>query len=89
MKGIPLKDKIIVAVGDTVEKSESGMIVDANKKPDRGVVVGKGDEVDPRVELGDTVVFNEYAGKDIKNEDGHFITMREAEVYYVIKKDQE
>lgn len=82
-----IRNKLIVIVGDTVEKSESGIIVDANKKPDRGIVVSKGDEVTDEIEVGDTIVFSEYAGKEIKNADGHFITMNEGEVYYVIKNE--
>ena len=84
-----IRNKLIVTVGETVERSESGIVVDANKKPDRGEVISKGDEVTDEIEIGDTVVFSEYAGKEIKNADGHFITMNEGEVYYVIKKDKE
>lgn len=80
-----IRNKLIVIAEKAVEKSESGIIVDADKKPDRGEVISKGDEVTDEIEIGDTVVFSEYAGKEIKNADGHFITMNEGEVYYVIK----
>jgi chaperonin GroES len=81
-----IKNKIIVSVGSTVEKSASGIVVDANKKPDRGVVISKGAEVTEEIEAGDTVVFSEYAGKEIKEGSEKYITLNEAEVYYVIKK---
>jgi chaperonin GroES len=81
-----IRNKIIVSIGSTVEKSASGIVVDANKKPDRGVVISKGAEVTDEIEEGDTVVFSEFAGKEIKEGADKYITLNEGEVYYVIKK---
>ena len=61
-----IRNKIIVSTEGLIEKSESGIIIDTTKKPDRGVVISKGAEVTDEIEEGDVVVFSEYAGKEIK-----------------------
>jgi len=43
-----IKNKLIVKVQLEAEKSESGIIVDTEKKPDRGVVTSIGKEVRAR-----------------------------------------
>ena len=81
-----IRNKLIVSVVDTVEKSESGIITDQDKKPDRGVVISKGNDVTDEIEIGDVIVFSEYGGKAIQEKGEEFITLNEGEVYFVIKK---
>lgn len=81
-----IRNKLIVSVEDTVEKSETGIIIDRDKKPDRGVVVSKGNDVTAEIEIGDVVVFSEYGGKSIQEKGVEYVTLNEGEVYFVIKK---
>ena len=79
-----INNKIIVEVENTQEKSTSGIIIDPNKKPDRGVVVSIGDEVTSEIKIGSVVIFSEYAGKLITVEDKEYILLNEGEVYCVL-----
>jgi chaperonin GroES len=79
-----IKNKLIVEVQKEVEKSLSGIIVDTEKKPDRGTIVSVGKEVTDELSVGDTVVFSQFAGKEEKVGDKIYILLNEAEVYYVV-----
>lgn len=81
-----IRNKLIVSIVKALDKTESGIVIDANKKPDRGVVISKGDEVTDEISVGDMIVFSEYAGKEIKDGDKKYITLNEGEVYFVIKE---
>jgi chaperonin GroES len=78
-----VKNKIIVEVETAQEKSTTGIIIDPNKKPDRGVVVSVGEEVTFEIKVGCTVVFSEYAGKLVTVDEKDYILLNESEVYYV------
>lgn len=78
-----VKNKIIVEVETSQEKSTTGIIIDPNKKPDRGVVVSVGEEVTFEIKVGSTIVFSEYAGKLVTVDEKDYILLNESEVYYV------
>jgi len=78
-----IRNKLIVEVQKEVEKSQSGIIVDTEKKPDRGVVISIGSDVTDEIKVGDTVVFSQFAGKEDKVGDKTYILLNEGEVYYV------
>jgi chaperonin GroES len=79
-----IKNKLIVKVQLEAEKSESGIIVDTEKKPDRGIVTSIGKEVTDEIKVGDTVVFSQFAGKAEKIGEDNYVLLNEGEVYYAI-----
>ena len=72
----PLGDRIIIEVAEVELKTKSGIIMPetSKEKPQKGkvVAVGKGKVLDngtrlePEVKVGDEVIFNKYAGSEIK-----------------------
>ena len=91
----PLHDRVIVQRTEEEEKSKGGIIIPdtAKEKPQEGkiIAVGKGKMLDDGklvpldVKVGDKVLFNKYAGSDIKIEGEEYMIMREEDVLGVIE----
>ena len=86
----PLGDRIIIEVAEVELKTKSGIIMPetSKEKPQKGkvVAVGKGKVLDngtrlePEVKVGDEVIFNKYAGNEIKIDDKEYLVIRESDV---------
>ena len=86
----PLGDRIIIEVAEVELKTKSGIIMPetSKEKPQKGkvVAVGKGKmldngtRVEPEVKVGDEVIFNKYAGSEIKIDDKEYLVIRESDV---------
>jgi chaperonin GroES len=95
MKLKPLNDRVLVKRLEEEEKTKGGIIIpdSAKEKPMKGKIVaagpGKLGEDGKRVKLavdkGDTVLFNKYAGTEIKLDDDEFLIMREDDILAVIE----
>ncbi|NLI99440.1 co-chaperone GroES [bacterium] len=93
MKIKPLQDRILV---ERVEEEEmvGGIIIPdtAKEKPQKGTVIavgpGRKDENGKLIPLelkkGDTVLFNKYAGTEIKVEGKEYLLMREDDVMALV-----
>ena len=91
----PLHDRVIVQRTEEEQKSKGGIIIPdtAKEKPQEGkiIAVGKGKISDDGklvpldVKVGDKVLFNKYAGSDIKIEGEEYMIMREEDVLGVIE----
>ena len=82
----PLADRVLVEPAPAEQKTASGIIIPdtAKEKPLRGTVVaaGSGKKDEPMsVKVGDSILYGQYAGTEIKI-DGHtFLIMRESDIY--------
>ncbi len=86
----PLGDRIIIEVAEVELKTKSGIIMPetSKEKPQKGKVVavgsGKmldnGTRVEPEVKVGDLVIFNKYAGSEIKVDDKDYLVIRESDI---------
>lgn len=88
MKIKPLKDRIVVKFSsEEMEKTPGGIYVPdvAKEKPQKGVVVEVGSEV-KEVKVGDTVLFDKYAGSKIKVNDVEYLIIKEEEILGIIEK---
>ena len=91
----PLHDRVIVQRTEEEQKSKGGIIIPdtAKEKPQEGkiIAVGKGKMLDDGklvpldVKVGDKVLFNKYAGSDIKIEGEEYMIMREEDILGVIE----
>ncbi|KKQ79539.1 MAG: 10 kDa chaperonin [Parcubacteria group bacterium GW2011_GWC2_38_7] len=91
----PLHDRVIVQRTEEEQKSKGGIIIHdtAKEKPQEGkiIAVGKGKVSDDGklipldVKVGDKVLFNKYAGSDIKIEGEEYMIMREEDILGVIE----
>lgn len=94
MKIKPLQDRILV---ERVEEEETvgGIIIPdtAKEKPQKGKIIevgpGRKDEDGKLIPLdikkGDTVLFNKYAGTEIKIEGKEYLLMREDDVMALVE----
>ena len=95
MKLKPLNDRVLVKRLESEEKTASGIIIPdtAKEKPSKGTVIavgpGKVDEAGKRVAMtvkqGDQVLFNKYAGTEIKLDDIDHLIMREEDILAIIE----
>ncbi|MEA4855922.1 co-chaperone GroES [Solidesulfovibrio sp.] len=95
MKLKPLGDRVLVKRLEQEEVTKGGIIIpdSAKEKPMKGEVIavgpGKlgedGKHMKMHVEKGDLVLFNKYAGTEIKLDDEDFLVMREDDILAVIE----
>ena len=95
MKLEPLNDRVLVKRLESEEKTAGGLYIPdtAKEKPSKGQVVavgpGKLGEDGKRVALtvkeGDEVLFNKYAGTEVKLDGIDHLVMREEDILAVIK----
>jgi len=95
MKLMPLNDRVLVKRLESEEKTAGGLYIPdtAKEKPSKGEVVaagpGKLDEAGKRVAMsvkaGDTVLFNKYAGTEVKLDGVEHLVMREDDILAVIQ----
>lgn len=86
----PLADRVLVEPAPAEEKTASGIIIPdtAKEKPQRGTVVavGNGKKDEPMtVKAGDSVIYGQYAGTEVKLNGKDYLIMRESDIFGVIK----
>ncbi len=94
MKFQPLNDRVLVKRLDAEEKTASGLFIPdtAKEKPSKGqvVAVGPGKFADDgkvipmNVKEGDAVLFNKYAGTEVKIDGVDHLVMREDDILGII-----
>ena len=82
----PLADRVLIEPAPAEQKTASGIIIPdtAKEKPLKGKVVaaGKGKEDEPMsVKVGDTVLYGQYSGTEIKIDGNNYLIMRESDIY--------
>jgi chaperonin GroES len=95
MKLKPLNDRVLVKRLEEEMVTAGGIIIpdSAKEKPMRGEVIavgpGKmgedGKRAKPAVEKGEKVLFNKYAGTEIKVDGEEYLMMREDDILAVIE----
>jgi chaperonin GroES len=95
MKIRPLHDRIIVERLEEEEKTKSGIVIPdtAKEKPQKGKVMSvgdgkvneKGEKIKMEVKSGDLILFEKYAGNEIKVDGKELLIMKEEDVLGVIE----
>lgn len=85
----PLADRVLIETVAAEEKTASGIFIPdtAKEKPLKGTVVavGNGKTDEPMtVKVGDTVIYGQYSGTEIKLDDKKYLIMKEADIYGII-----
>lgn len=96
MKLQPLNDRVLVKRLESEEKTAGGLYIPdtAKEKPSKGQVVavgpGKYDDAGKRLPIavapGDEVLFNKYAGTEVKLDNVDHLVMREEDILAIIKQ---
>ena len=94
MKFTPLHDKVLVRRTEEEEKSAGGIVLpgSATEKPSQGEVVAVGPgkksengDVSPvGVAVGDTVIFGQYGGNEIKIDGDEYLILSESDIFGVV-----
>ena len=94
MKFTPLHDKVLVKRTEEEEKSAGGIVLpgSATETPSQGevvaVVTGKktenGDISPVGVAVGDTVIFGQYGGNEIKIDGDEYLILSESDIFGVV-----
>jgi len=94
MKFTPLHDKVLVKRTEEEEKSAGGIVLpgSATEKPSQGEVVAVGPgkktengDVSPvGVAVGDTVIFGQYGGNEIKIDGDEYLILCESDIFGVV-----
>ena len=95
MNLMPLNDRVLVKRLESEEKTAGGLYIPdtAKEKPSKGEVIaagpGKtaddGKRVPMAVKAGDVVLFNKYAGTEVKLDGVEHLVMREDDILAIIK----
>lgn len=86
LKFKPIADRVLVEPAPAEQKTTSGIIIPdtAKEKPLKGTVVavgpGKSDEL-MTVKVGDSVLYGQYSGTELKIENGDYLIMKESDIY--------
>ncbi len=86
----PLADRVIVEPSAAEEKTAGGIIIPdtAKEKPKQGKIVaaGPGKPDEPMtVSVGDTVLYGQYSGTEIKIGGADYLIMRESDIYGIVE----
>lgn len=85
----PLADRVLIEAAPAEEKTASGIIIPdtAKEKPLKGkiIAVGPGKTDEPMtLKEGDTVLYGQYSGTEIKLDGVSYLIMRESDVYGIL-----
>jgi chaperonin GroES len=85
----PLADRVLIEPTPAEEKTSSGLIIPdtAKEKPLKGTViaVGPGKVDEPMtVKVGDSVIYGQYSGTEIKLDGKNYLIMRESDIYGIV-----
>ncbi len=91
----PLGNRVVLDISDKEEVSKSGIILteSAKEKPSQGLVVAVGEgrrtddgqRITPEVKEGDTVVFAQYAGSEVKDGETTYLILSEDEILAILQ----
>lgn len=85
----PLADRVLIEPTAAETQTASGIIIPdtAKEKPQKGIVVavGNGKKDEPlTLQIGDTVLYEKYAGTNLKLEGKDYLILREHEVIAIL-----
>ena len=91
MKIKPLVDRVLVKPAKAESKTASGIIIPeaAQEKTQTATVeaVGPGTEKDPvTVKVGETIMYDKYAGTQIKMDGEEYLIVKNSDIIAVIEK---
>ncbi len=94
MKLRPLGDKVVLKQLEAEETTKSGIILaaKAQEKPQEAEVIAvgpggviDGKEVKMQVKVGEKVIYQKYAGTEVKLEDEVFIIVKQSDIVAVVE----
>ncbi|WP_313467167.1 co-chaperone GroES [Carnobacterium sp.] len=91
----PLGDRVIIEVAKEEEKTVSGIVLpgSAQEKPQTGSIIAVGEgrilengtKAELAVKVGDTVLFEKYAGTEVKHDGKDFLVVNERDIIAIVE----
>jgi chaperonin GroES len=83
----PLGERILVEIKTSEEKTAGGIVIPqaAQEKTQEAVVVSIGDSAEIKVKAGDIILYDKYAGTQIKINDKDHLIIDNKDVLAVVK----
>lgn len=91
----PLGDRVIIDVAKEEEVTAGGLVLTSasQEKPQTGKVVATGDgrvldngqNIPMSVKVGDTVLFEKYAGSDVKHDGNDYLIVHEKDIIAIVE----
>lgn len=83
----PLADRVLLKVLEQEEKTSSGILLPdtAKEKTQKAEVIAIGDSEDIKLKKGDIVIYDKYAGIQIKEKDTEYLIVKNEEIVAIIK----
>ena len=96
MKITPMYDKVVITADETEDTTAGGIILldDSQKAPVKGTVVavgtGKitenGQVIRPRVDVGDYVLFGNYAATEVTLDKIKYLILKDTDIFAILTK---
>lgn len=95
MKLVPLGDKVVLKQLEAEETTKSGIVLpgQAQEKPQQAEVVAvgpggvvDGKEVTMQVKAGDKVIYQKYAGTNVKLDGEEFIIVKQNDIVAIVEE---
>ena len=95
MKLVPLGDRVVIKQLVAEKTTKSGIVLpdNAQEKPQEAEVVAvgpggvvNGKEVKMQVKVGEKVIYQKYAGTEVKLGDEEFIIVKQSDIVAVVEK---
>ena len=95
MKLVPLGDKVVLKQLEAEETTKSGIVLpgQAQEKPQQAEVVAvgpggvvDGKEVTMQVKAGDKVIYQKYAGTNVKLDNEEFIIVKQNDIVAIVEE---
>jgi len=82
----PLGERILVKIKTSDEKTAGGIVIPetAQEKTQEGIVVSIGDSPDIKLKKGDVIVYDKYAGTQIKIDDKDHLILKLEDILAVV-----
>lgn len=94
MKIRPLADRVVIKIIEAEEKTIGGIILPgtAKEQPQMAEVIEvgpgellEGKQIEMTVKVGEKVIFNKYAGTEVKLDGQEYIILKQSEILAVIE----
>ncbi len=88
MKVKPLGDRILVRVLQVEEKTKGGIYIPqtAQEKTQQGIVEAVGDSDQIKVKVGNKVIYDKYAGTQIKIDDVEYLILKNDDLLAIVEE---
>ncbi|KRN57142.1 co-chaperone GroES [Carnobacterium divergens] len=90
----PLGDRVMIEVAKEEEKTVSGIVLpgSAQEKPQTGTIIAVGEgrilengtKVEMAVKVGDVVLFEKYAGTEVKYDGKEYLVLKEHDLVAIV-----